>query len=69
MAQGWKAAMIIITCGIIGILFAIMVQMLNTDEILVNSLISGDITLKAVQAFIIIFWTGMGVIISAAMSR
>ncbi len=66
MGGDWKKTMIIVTCGIIGILFAIMIQMMDTNGIIVNELLSGSITLKAVQTFIIILWTGMGVLIASA---
>jgi len=61
MSSEWKKAMIIGICGVIGMIFAIMIQMMVADEIIINNLISSDVPLRAVQAFIIIFWTGIGV--------
>jgi len=43
-----------------------MIQVMNSNQIVVDQLISGSMTLRAVQTFIIILWVGIGVLIASA---
>jgi len=56
---------IVTLCGIVGILLAITIQILNTSGIIVDEFITGSITLREVQAMTIIIWLLLGVGISA----
>ena len=60
-----RAFAIITLCGIIGILLAITIQMLNTGGIVVDEFLTGTITLREVQAITILIWLFLGVGISA----
>lgn len=65
MTREYIRAMVVVTCGIIGIILAIMLQMFYADQIIINEYVTGTITLRAIQAFFIIFWLVIGGILSA----
>lgn len=60
-----RAFAITVLCGVVGVLLAITVQLLNSAGILVDEFITGTITLREVQLMIIIIWIVMGTLISA----
>lgn len=65
MGRQEKAFSIIVLCGILGIIMSIILQMMYTDELIVNELIEGTITLRVIQAVTILFWTMGGIVLSA----
>ncbi len=69
MAKDYMVAMIIVVCGIIGIVLAIMVQMMYADQLLVNELVTGTITLRVIQTIIILMWMVIGVCLAAVVNR
>lgn len=60
-----RAFAITVLCGVVGVLLAITIQLLNSAGILVDEFITGTITLREVQLVIIIIWIVMGTLISA----
>lgn len=66
MAREYAAAMIIVVCGIIGIVLAIMIQMMYADQLLVNELLTGTITLRVIQTVVILVWMIVGVCLAVA---
>jgi len=57
---------IVTLCGIVGILLAITIQILNASGLIVDEFITGTITLREIQAITIIIWLLLGVGISAS---
>ncbi len=66
MAKNTSAMFIVISCGIIGIVFAIIIQMMNADQLLVNELLTGTISLRVIQTVVILVWLIIGVILAVA---
>ena len=60
---------IIFVCGILGVVFAIMLQLLNTAGILVDEFITASLTIREVQVIVIMFWFLLGIAISAMEER
>lgn len=52
---------ILVLSGIVGIVFAIMEQMMYANGILINEYISGTVTLRAVQLVTILGWMIIGI--------
>jgi len=65
MGRNERAFAITMLCGLIGVSLAIMFQILNTAEILVDEFITASLTLREVQVIIIIIWVIVGICISA----
>jgi len=65
MGSNERAFAITLLCGIIGVIIAIIIQMLNTQGIIIDEFLTGTITLRELQAIIIILWLLMGVVVSA----
>ena len=57
-----KAFAVSMICGIIGVLFAIMVQMMNTAGIIINEFITPSLTLRDFQFVIIVVWVMIGIV-------
>lgn len=66
MGRNEKAFAISMLCGIIGIILAITLQLLNTAGIVIDEFISGTITIREVQAIVIIVWIIIGVAVAAS---
>ena len=66
MGRNERAFAISMLCGIIGIILAITLQLLNTAGIVIDEFISGTITIREVQAIVIIVWIIIGVAVAAA---
>lgn len=60
-----KAFGILVLSGIIGIIFAIIEQMMYANGFLINEYITGTITLKAVQLATVLAWMIFGLVIFA----
>lgn len=65
MGRNERAFAIPLLCGIIGVLLAIMLQILNDAEILVDEMITATLTIREVQVIVIIVWVIIGVGVSA----
>lgn len=65
MGKSGKTVAIILLCGLIGVAFAIFIQMLNNAEILVDEFITASLTLREVQLIVVVFWFVMGIGVSA----
>lgn len=65
MGRGVRAFAISMLCGLLGVLLAIMIQLFNSAGIIVDEFITASLTLREVQAIIIIIWLMIGVGISA----
>jgi hypothetical protein len=70
MDRGTKAFCIIVLCGIIGILFAILLQVLYTDNVAVPELLATvpGLTLPMVQFIVFLFWEIVGIGVAAIAS-
>jgi len=66
MGRNERAFAISMLCGIIGIILAITLQLLNTAGIVIDEFISGTITIREVQTIVIIVWIIIGVAVAAA---
>ena len=60
MGRNERAFAIPTLCGIIGIILAITVQLLNDAGIIIDEYLTGTIVLREVQAVIILVWLIMG---------
>lgn len=65
MGRNERAFAVTMLCGIIGVLFAIMVQLFNSAGIIVDEFISATLTLREVQVVIIIIWITLGIGVSS----
>jgi len=65
MGEKEKSFGIVALCGIIGIIFALILQLMNDHSILINEFLTGTITLRVVQVVVILIWQMVGVIIVA----
>lgn len=65
MGKSGKTSAIILLCGLIGVAFAIFIQLLNDAGILVDEFITASLTLREVQLVVIIFWFMIGIGVSA----
>lgn len=68
MGRNERAFAITMLCGLIGVLFAIMFQFLNSAGIIVDEFITATLTLREVQALIIIGWITLGIGVSSIES-
>lgn len=65
MGRNERAFAISLICGLIGVLFAIITQILYIAEIIVDEFITATLTLREVQVIIIILWVLIGIGVSA----
>lgn len=65
MGSNERAFAIPLICGLIGVVLAIVVQLLYDAGIIIDEFITGTITLREIQAFIIIIWIIVGVLLAA----
>lgn len=69
MNRNVRAFGIIGLCGIIGILFAILVQLLYEQNIMIPELIGGTaLSLRAIQLVVILVWEINGIVVAAIES-
>jgi len=68
MGRNERAFAITMLCGIIGVLFAISFQILNSAGILIDEFITASLTLREVQVVVVIVWVIIGVGVSAMES-
>lgn len=66
MGRNERAFAIPMLCGIIGIVLAIMLQLFNEWEILVDEFITSTIVLREIQIVIIVMWFAVGIVLSAS---
>jgi hypothetical protein len=60
-----KVFAIFMLCGIIGILFAIIFQLLYDQGIFIDEFISGTVTLRELQFITILVWELLGIGVAA----
>ena len=65
MASKEKAFAIIMLCGIIGIIFAIVLQLLYAQSIFIDEYITDDNTLREFQFMVFLVWEVMGIGVAA----
>lgn len=65
MRQEARAFAIPMACGLVGILIAIMLQMLDSAGIIIDEYLTGTLVLREVQVFIIIIWIVIGIVFAA----
>lgn len=66
MVSNERVFAILTLCGIIGLIFALILQFLYEGGILVDELVSGTITLRELQLGVIVLWEVFGIIVAAA---
>jgi len=65
MGRNTRAFAISMLCGLLGVIFAIMVGILNSAGIIIDEFITGTITIRELQAVIVIIWVIFGIGVSA----
>lgn len=60
-----RQAFIIMTCFIIGICFAVICQISNTQGIILDEVVSNSLTIENIMTMVIVFWTIIGGVIAA----
>lgn len=65
MGRNERAFGIVSLCGIIGIVFALILQLMNDHSLIINEFLTGTITLRVVQVVVILLWQIMGVVVAA----
>jgi hypothetical protein len=68
MGSNEKTFAIIALCGVIGIIFAIILQVLNDQGILTSLFTDSSFTLPEVQLIVIVLWEIIGIVIAAIES-
>ena len=68
MGRNERAFAIPMLCGIIGVILAITIQLLNDAGIIIDEFLTGTIVLREIQAVIILVWMIVGVLIAAAQN-
>ena len=66
MGRNERAFAIPTLCGLIGVIWAIAVQLLRDAGIIVDEYLTGTLVLREVQFCIILIWLIMGVLLSAS---
>lgn len=66
MGRNERAFAIPLICGFIGVILAIIIQLLNDAGIIIDEFLTGSIVLREVQAVIIIIWILVGVLVAAS---
>lgn len=56
---------VIVTCFLIGFVFAFILQLLSDQNIIIPDLLSDAITLRVLQFISILMWTLIGVVLGA----
>lgn len=65
MGRNERAFAIPMLCGIVGVVFAIMIQLLTDAGVIFDEFITGSIVLREVQLIVILCWMGLGVLLAA----
>lgn len=68
MGRNEKAFAIPLMCGFLGVVLAIATQLLYDAGIIIDTFVTGTITLREIQVIIIILWILVGVIIASTQS-
>lgn len=63
-----KAFAIIMLCGIIGIVFVIILQLLYDQSIFIDEFITDTLTLREVQFVVFLIWEILGIGVAAVES-
>lgn len=61
MGSNEKSFAIITICGIVGIIFAIMLQMLYDNGILIDVFVNEDFPLREIQLLVVLIWEVFGI--------
>lgn len=64
MDRDLASGLIVFSCGMIGLLFAAIIQALYTRGILIDEMITGSITVPDLQSVIILVWIIVGVLLA-----
>ena len=65
MGRNERAFAVPMLSGLIGVVFALMIQLLNEGGIFIDEFITGTIVLRELQLIVIIIWISFGVLLSA----
>ena len=63
--KDFEALVIILVCGVLGIVNAMIFNTMNTEGIIIDSFVSGNITILDIMTYTIILWLLVGIIIAA----
>lgn len=66
MDSSARAALIVIACGSLGIMFAAIEQVLYAEGVLIDEIVSSTATLPDIMAVTIIIWLIIGVALAVA---
>lgn len=69
MGQKERAFAIIMLCGIIGIVFAIVLQLLYDQQIVIDDFVTSTLTLREIQFFVFLVWEVFGIGVAAIESQ
>ena len=65
MEKSFRSFAIVFICGLIGIIQAYILYVMNLEGIVVDEYITGSITIENVMALTILVWAMIGVVASA----
>ena len=68
MGRNERAFVIPMLCGLIGVIFAIALQLFNDAGIIIDEYLTGTLVLREVQLAIIVVWMFLGVPVAAAQN-
>lgn len=68
MGRNERAFAIPLLCGIIGVILAIAIQLLNDAGIIIDEYLTGTLVLREVQLAIILVWMFLGVGLAASQN-
>ena len=63
--KDFETLIIILVCGVLGIVNAMIFNTMNTEGIIIDSFVSGNITILDIMTYTIILWLLVGIIIAA----
>ena len=63
--EDFEVVPIILICGVIGIINAMIFHTLNDEGIIIDEFITGSITITNLMALVIVIWLIVGIIIAA----
>ena len=65
MGRNEKAFAILVLCGIVGSIFAIVLQLFFDAGIIVDEIVTATLTLREIQLGVIVLWVVIGIGVSA----
>jgi len=65
MGRNERAFAILVLCGIVGVVFAVIFQFLFDAGIIIDEIVTATLTLREVQLVVIVMWVVLGIGVSA----